>query len=119
MMLPNKPIFLALFALSLNAPAETITGPFQGNTLTFADRQASIYYTVDNDLFNVVTTIGTGEGDVLRFVSGLHDGEQQRVDLGGYGGNKRHASLILSRSGNTITANIEERADVIQTSTLD
>ena len=116
MMLSNKLIPLALFALSLNASAETLTGPIHGNTLAFADRQASIYYTVHNDSFEVVTTIGTGEGDLLRFEAELRDGEQQRITLGGYGENQRHASLILSRSGDTVTADIEERVGAIQTS---
>ena len=109
MMLSSKLIPLALFALSLNASAETLTGPIHGNTLAFADRQASIYYTVHNDSFEVVTTIGTGEGDLLRFIARLREGEEQHIVVGSYGENKRHASLILSRSDDTVTADIEER----------
>ena len=109
-MLWKKPMLLALFALSLNASAETLTGPLHGNTLALADRQASIYYTVHNNRFEVVTTIGDGEGDLLRFVAGIGEGEQQQIVLGGYGEDKRHTSLILSRSGDAIMVTTEDHA---------
>ena len=114
-MLHSKQLTWILMLMPLSAGAETLIGPLHGNTLKFAERSVSIYYTVSNDVYEVVSTVGPktdgseADDSLLRFVARLHDNEQHCIVLGGYGANQHHASLILKRTGDAITATVEER----------
>src|SRR5918992_1588379 len=56
------------------AASYSLRKPLHGATLWFADRTASVYYTVDQNTFEVVTTIieGTSGGDPMQTRVRLH-----------------------------------------------
>lgn len=93
------------------ASAETmhLTKPLAGSTMFFADRYATAYYLVDKASFRTVVTIAPGpdgQGNPVKLVNSLADGETAEYSVGGYGENAIKVKLELTRSGDTVTANV-------------
>lgn len=85
----------------------------QGGTFVLGDQSASIYYTVSDDTFEVVTTIGPsdGSGGPVRLVAFLQPGEKQIVSAGTYGTTGSPRELVLTREGDVLS--ITEPADEV------
>jgi hypothetical protein len=79
--------------------------PMQGGTFVLGEQSASIYYTVDGDTFEVVTTIGPadGSGGPVRFVGFLRAGEKQIISAGKYGSTAPPDELVLTHEGDVLT----------------
>jgi hypothetical protein len=88
------------------AASYSLTKPLHGATMWFADRYASVYYTVDKDTFEVVTTIVQGM-DPLRTRARLRDGETNTISIGGYGHDAPLTTLNLSRVGDELKLRVD------------
>jgi hypothetical protein len=91
------------------AASYSLLKPLHGAALWFADRFASVYYTVDNDNFEVVTTIveGVAGGDPMQTRVQLSDGETNTVSIGGPGHDVPLTTLNLTRVGNELKLHVE------------
>src|SRR5919108_1465221 len=69
------------------AVSYSVRKPLHGTTLWFADRNASVYYTVDQNEFEVVATIieGSAGGDPMQTRGRLSGGGTNPLSVGGYG----------------------------------
>jgi hypothetical protein len=115
---------LALVAVMLTSLVPFADGaaselnPMQGGTFMLGEESASIYYTVDGDTFEVVTTIGAADGSSgpVRFVGFLRPGEKEIVSAGRYGTTAAPEELELTHEGSllTIVAPANEVARQIQ-----
>lgn len=103
-------------ALAYSVNAETLYGPLQGNTLSFADHAVNIYYTEKGEDFEVVTTVGANSNHnyLYRVITDISDNEQHRIVIGGAGDNKTHVTLTLSRVGSEVTADIHPQETIGQ-----
>jgi hypothetical protein len=88
-----------------------LTKPLHGTTLWFADRHASVYYTVDPGAFEVVTTIieGPSGSNPMQTRMRLGDGETNTLSIGGYGHDARLTTLHLTRAGDELKLRRGER----------
>jgi hypothetical protein len=79
--------------------------PMQGGTFVLGAQSASIYYTVDGDTFEVVTTMGPadGSGGPVRFTGFLRPGEKEIVSVGKYGTTAAPEELVLTHEGDVLT----------------
>jgi hypothetical protein len=89
----------------LAGAAASELNPMQGGTFVLGEQSASIYYTVDGDTFEVVTTIGPadGSGGPVRFVGFLRPGEKEIVSAGKYGTTAAPEELVLTHEGDVLT----------------
>jgi hypothetical protein len=87
----------------------SLTKPLDGATLWFADRFASVYYTVEADTFEVVTTIveRSGRRRPLQTRLRLGDGETKTLSIGGYGPDAPLATLNLTRAGDELKLRVD------------
>jgi hypothetical protein len=87
----------------------SLTKPLHGATLWFADRFASVYYTVDADTFEVVTTIveGPAGGDPLQTRLRLRDGETNTLSIGANGHDAPLTTLHLTRAGDELKLRVD------------
>jgi hypothetical protein len=87
--------------------------PMPGATFVLGEQSASIYYTVDGDTFEVVTTIGPadGSGGPVRLIGFLRPGEKQIVSAGKYRTTASPEGLVLTHGDLlTIVAPADELA---------
>jgi hypothetical protein len=86
-----------------------LTKPLHGATLWFADRFASVYYTLDADTFEVVTTIveGPGGGEPMQTRVLLRDGETNTLSFGGNGHEAPLTTLHLTRAGDELKLRVD------------
>ena len=89
----------------LAGAAASELNPMQGGTFVLGEQSASIYYTLDGDTFEVVTTIGPadGSGGPVRFVGFLRPGEKEIVSAGKYGTTAAPEELVLTHEGDVLT----------------
>jgi hypothetical protein len=109
-MLKAIAVLLAL-AAPLAAQAETLTAG-QTKTTAFVDHSANIYYTVADELFEVVTTVAPGPDGVgrpMRFVSRLADGESQEISIGEVGEDTLLHVLTITRTDDRISYAVDAR----------
>jgi hypothetical protein len=86
----------------------SLTKPLDGATLWFADRFASVYYTVEADTFEVVTTIVERSGRrPLQTRLRLRDGETKTLSISGYGPEASLATLNLTRAGDELKLRVD------------
>lgn len=87
----------------------SLTKPLDGATLWFADRFASVYYTVEADTFEVVTTIveGPGGGEPMQTRVLLRDGETNTLSFGGNGHEAPLTTLHLTRAGDELKLRVD------------
>jgi hypothetical protein len=88
--------------------------PMQSGTYVLGEQSASIYYTVSDGAFEVVTTIGPvdGSGGPIRLIGFLQPGQKQVVSAGKYGTTTPPEELVLTHDGEllSITGTAEEVA---------
>jgi hypothetical protein len=107
-------VAVMLTSLAPFAGAASELKPMQGGTFVLGDESASIYYTVDGDTFEVVTTLGPadGSGGPVRFIGYLQPGQKQIVSAGTYGTTAPPEELVLTHEGDvlSITQGVEKIA---------
>jgi hypothetical protein len=107
-----KTIALAVaLAAPLAAQAETLTAG-QAKTLAFVDHSANVYFSIAEELFEVVTTMAPGPdgiGRPMRFVSRLADGESQEISMGDVGEDTLLHVLTITRIGDRISFEVDAR----------
>ena len=104
-------LLLSLTAAPLAAQAETLTAG-QAKTTAFADHYANVYYTIAEELYEVVTTVAPGADGVgrpTRFVSRLADGESQEISLGDVGEDTLLHVLTVIRNGDLVLFAVDTR----------
>lgn len=78
-------------------------------TLKIADRYASIFYTVDSDIYRVVIAFSTGTDDNAQLVRQsfqLADRQSYNLSIGGYGANEQATTINLKRKDDLILAEV-------------
>ena len=82
--------------------------PLQAGTFNLHDHVASVYYTVQNGNFEVVTTFAPSAGDGVpsRCTTQLKPGQIATVSVGAYGTDVPPAVLRFERDGDTVRAEI-------------
>lgn len=86
-----------------------LSKPLAGSTMFFSDRYATAYYTIDKASFKTVVTVAPGpdgKGNPQQFVNSLRDGESAEYSVGGYGDNAIKVKLKLTRTGDTVKADV-------------
>ncbi|MEM8948569.1 MAG: hypothetical protein AAGA21_15300 [Pseudomonadota bacterium] len=100
---------MTLIALAFAIPS--IAGaaelkPMQGGSFTLGDHAVSIYYTADDQHYQVVTTIapeaGTS-GAPIRFVGMMKPGQTEVVSIGSFGSTKAPERLELVHTGESLS----------------
>ena len=112
-----RTVNLACVTLGLILPTAASGGelaPRQAGTFNLHDHIASVYYTVQNENFEVVTTFapGAGEAAPARCTAQLAPGQIATVSVGAYGTDVPPAVLRFERDGDKLRAGIvgiEER----------
>ena len=87
--------------------------PLQADTFVLGTHTVSIYYTVADDAYQVVSTIVPGadvQGAPIRFVGFLQPGQKALVSAGQFGTTAEPHALELAHQGNALSANL--RMDV-------
>lgn len=98
-------VTVMLASLMPFAGAASELKPIQGGTFVIGDQSASIYYTVNGETFEVVTTMAPadGSGGPVRFVGYLQPGQKQIVSVGGYEVTTPLRELVLTHKGDVLT----------------
>jgi hypothetical protein len=95
---------------ALATAEETIIDqPMTATSLRFADRYASVFYTVDSERYNLVVAIAAGAQDnaqLIRQTIQLKDGQSYRLSIGGYGNNEQATTIRMTRRDKRIVANV-------------
>jgi hypothetical protein len=81
--------------------------PLQAGTFVLGAQSVSIYYTVNGDTYEVVTTIAPdagGAGAPVRFVGFLQPGQKALVSAGHFGATAEPETLELVHQGNMLSA---------------
>ncbi|HEX5078527.1 MAG TPA: hypothetical protein VFV80_05200 [Geminicoccaceae bacterium] len=90
--------------------------PLEAGTFLLGSQSVSVYYTVEGDVFQVVTTIapdGTS-GAPMRFVGFLQPGEKALVSSGEFGTRASPATLVLVHQGDRLSATKIARVATVQ-----
>jgi hypothetical protein len=87
------------------ASAASELKPMQNGTYVLGEQSASIYYTVSDGTFEVVTTIGPadGSGGPIRLIGFLQPGQKQIVSAGKYGTTTPPEELVLTHNGDRLS----------------
>ena len=106
-----RTIKLACVTLGLSLPTVASGGelaPLQAGTFSLNDHVASVYYTVENENFEVVTTFapGAGESAPARCTAQLAPGQIATVSVGAYDTGVPAAVLRFERDGDTLYADV-------------
>ena len=108
-------LILALIMPSIGSASEL--APLAGASYKLGTQNVSIYYTVDGDAYEVVTTIapeyGTS-GAPIRFVSLLRPGQTEKISVGSFDGAVAGATLELVHNGDLLSV-----TEKVQTAQLD
>ena len=103
----NVRIALAALAIALPSIANaTELQPMQGGSFTLGDHAVSIYYTVDDQDYQVVTTIAPNAeivGVPVRFVGMMKPGQIETVSVGSYGTSNAQDQLELVHTGESLS----------------
>ena len=81
--------------------------PLQAGTFELGTHTVSVYYTANEDAYEVVATIMTGDGASgapIRFVGFLRPGQKALVSAGEFGTTAEPAVLELVHRGNLLSA---------------
>jgi hypothetical protein len=81
--------------------------PLQAGTFVLGAQSVSIYYTVNGDTYEVVTTIAPDagvSGAPIRFVGFLQPGEKAMVSAGQFGATAEPETLELVHQGDRLSA---------------
>lgn len=122
-MMLKKFLLPSLAVLSLAAPitaeAESLMlgQPGAGATFQIADQDAVFYYLENGDVFEVITTIALGPKGAempVRFQNLLAEGEQQKLSIGGYGGQTSATDIILTRKDDQIAIIMDDDGPTIE-----
>jgi high-affinity nickel permease len=98
--------FSVPFAVSDEIVIDT---PMAATTLAFAERHASIFYTVNEDNFKVILAfpVGAVENEQLvRQSLQLADGQSYQLSIGGYGINEQASTISITRKDDHILAGV-------------
>ena len=91
-------VALALVTVLPFAAGAAELKPLQAGTFPLSGHTVSVYYTVNVDTFEVVTTIAPGSdasGAPIRFVGFLPPGQKQAVSIGAFGTTSAAETLEL------------------------
>ncbi|MES9853130.1 MAG: hypothetical protein ABW170_15035 [Candidatus Thiodiazotropha sp. L084R] len=107
----NLLLTISLSTLSSLAICEEIVidTPMAATSLKFADRNASVFYTVDKDIYKVVVAFSTGTEDneqLIRQSFQLADRQSYNLSIGGYGANEQASTINLKRKDDLILAEV-------------
>ncbi len=83
--------------------------PLQAGTYRLGDHTASVYYVIDKDSYQVVTTVAPNPGVAggpVRFEGSLALGEKQVVSVGTFDSTAPPVVLEIIRDGDVLTANV-------------
>jgi hypothetical protein len=78
--------------------------PLQAGTFVLGTHTVSIYYTVADNAYEVVTTIADASGAPIRFVGFLQPGQKALVSAGQFETTAEPDTLELVHQGNTLSA---------------
>jgi hypothetical protein len=87
--------------------------PLEAGTFVLGTHTVSVYYTVNGDTYEVVTTIAPGpdaSGAPIRFVGFLPPGQKQVVSVGSFGTTSVPEALELVHQGNLLSATLASKA---------
>ncbi|MES9832376.1 MAG: hypothetical protein ABW139_09045 [Candidatus Thiodiazotropha sp. DIVDIV] len=102
-------ITLLTFSSLATCEETVIDTPMAATTLKLADRYASIFYTVDSDIYRVVIAFSTGTDDNAQLVRQsfqLADRQSYNLSIGGYGANEQASTINLKRKDDLILAEV-------------
>jgi len=106
--------YIALMLTFVAAPLATAQADnlAKGHAKNFvlANSNATVYYTVKGEAYEVVTTLapdGFDGSHPMRFVSHLSDGESHVVSIGGYGNNTTLTTMRVSRAGKDVSVDVD------------
>ena len=105
-------LFSSLVSLALACPA--VAGelsPLQAGTFVLGNHTASVFYTVRDGLYDVVTTIAPDadlKGGPMRFVGSLAPGQKQIISLGEFGTTAAPRTLELLNNGEYLVATVSD-----------
>ncbi len=111
---------LSLAALAIAMPAVANSAelrPMQGGSFEIGDHAVSIYYTENDQDYQVVTTIaptGDYDGAPIRFVGLMKPGQTETVSIGSFGNTNAPEVLELVHNGDNLTV-----VQKIQTASID
>jgi hypothetical protein len=101
---------LVSLALSCSAVAGELS-PLQAGTFALGNHTASVYYTVHDGLYDVVTTIAPDadlKGAPMRFVGALAPGQKQTISFGAFGTTAAPRTLELLNNGEHLVATVSD-----------
>jgi hypothetical protein len=105
---------LFVTVLGFNAPLAisqdiVIDTPMAATTLAFADRNASIFYTVNEDIYKVILAFSVGKEEneqLIRQSLQLAEGQSYRLSIGGYGIDEQASTISITRKDGHLLAGI-------------
>jgi hypothetical protein len=110
--MPFKSLFglivMVMYTALASAEDIVLERPNAALSLPIADHYASVFYTVKNEMFNVVVAFALGSDDehLVRQTIQLVDGQIFKLSIGGYGRNEQATTIRLTRNKDVIFAHV-------------
>ena len=105
-------LFSSLVSVALAWPAAAgELAPLQAGTFLLGNHTASVFYTVRDGLYDVVTTIAPDadlKGAPVRFVGSLAPGQKQIISLGEFASTAAPHTLELLNNGEHLVATVSD-----------